>query len=137
MLLGGYFNRSKPTWVIILIAGLAHAAYLFGLGFVTATWQIYALAIVNAAGAAIMLSLHLSYLQDLMPDRPGLGTSLLSIGSLLNKGFGAVVFASAGLVGFSGAAWLGVIVTLAGCLLLYALESGRGSLAIFKFQNFN
>ena len=99
-----------------------------GLGFVTATWQIYALAIVNAAGAAIMLSLHLSYLQELMPDRPGLGTSLLSIGSLLNKGFGAVVFASAGTaIGFSGAAWFGVIVTVIGCALLYMLDRRRGS----------
>ena len=128
MLLGGYFNRQTATWKIILVAGLAHAAYLFGLGFVTATWQIYALAIINAAGAAIMLSLHLSYLQDLMPDRPGLGTSLLSIGSLLNKGFGAVVFASAGtVIGFSGAAWFGVIVTLAGCVLLYGLDAKGGS----------
>ena len=128
MLLAGYFNRSKPTWIIIIVAGLTHATYLFGLGFVTATWQIYLLSIINAAGAAVMLSLHLSYLQDLMPDRPGLGTSLLSIGSLLNKGFGAVVFASAGtVIGFSGAAWFGVTVTVIGCVLLYLLDRRRGS----------
>ncbi len=31
MLLGGYFNRTKPTWIIILNAGIIQAAYLFGL----------------------------------------------------------------------------------------------------------
>jgi MFS family permease len=126
MLLGGYFGQSKPIWFIIVCAGLVHASYLFGLGFAHSLWQIYALAVLNAAGAAILLSQHMNYYQDLMPDRPGLGTSLQSISSLLYKGYGAAVFASAGtIIGFSGAAWLGGALALLGCVMLFALDRAK------------
>jgi predicted MFS family arabinose efflux permease len=127
MLLGGHFSRSYPTWVIIVAAGLCHALYLLGLGFASTTWHIYALSLLNAAGAAILLSLHLNYVQDLMPNRPGLGTSLMSIVALLTKATGALVFAAAGTAfGFSGAAWLGAAVAVAGCLLLFSIEKTWG-----------
>jgi predicted MFS family arabinose efflux permease len=122
MLIGGYFSRNIALWKVIVAAGLVHVAYLLGLGFVNSLWQIYALAVLNAAGAAILLSQHLSYMQDLMPDRPGLGSSLQSISSLLYKATGALVFASSGLIGFSGAAWFGAIIAVFGCALLYVLD---------------
>jgi MFS family permease len=122
MLLGGYFNHRKPLWMIIVAAGLVHVFYFLGLSMATSLWHIYALAVLNAAGAAILLSLHLSYVQELLPDRPGLGTSLLSISSLLYRSLGAVVFGSADFIGFSGAAWFGAVIAFAGCVLLYLLE---------------
>jgi MFS family permease len=122
MLLGGYFNHRMPLWKIIIAAGLVHAVYLFGLGLVSSLWHIYALTILNAAGAAILLSLHLSYVQELLPDRPGLGTSLLSISSLLYRSLGALVFGSADMLGFSGAAWFGGGLAVLGCGLLYVLD---------------
>lgn len=122
MLLGGYFNHRMPLWKIIIAAGLVHVAYFIGLGTATALWHIYVLAVLNAAGAAILLSLHLSYVQQLLPNRPGLGTSLLSISSLLYRSFGALVFASSSFIGFSGAIWFGAAVAFAGCILLYVLD---------------
>jgi hypothetical protein len=125
MLLGGYFNHRLPLWKIIIAAGLVHALYFVGLGLASSLWHIYALAVLNAAGAAILLSLHLSYVQELLPDRPGLGTSLLSISSLLYRALGALVFGSASLIGFSGAAWFGAGLALGGCSLLYLLDRPR------------
>jgi MFS family permease len=127
MLLGGYLNHRMPLWQIIVAAGLVHVIYFLGLGMATSLWHVYALAVLNAAGAAILLSLHLSYVQELLPDRPGLGTSLLSISSLLYRTLGALVFASAGLVGFSGAAWIGAALALTGCGLLYKLDGQKVS----------
>lgn len=123
MLIGGYFSRNIALWKVILAAGLVHVFYLVGLGFVTSLWQIYALAVLNAAGAAILLSQHLSYLQDMLPDRPGLGSSLQSISGLLYKATGALVFASSGTaIGFSGAAWFGAGLAVVGCVMLYSLD---------------
>jgi hypothetical protein len=104
-----------------------HAIYFFGLGMVSSLWHIYALALLNAAGAAVLLSLHLSYVQELLPDRPGLGTSLLSISSLLYRSLGALVFGSSDVLGFSGAAWLGGGIAVLGCILLYTLDRAKGT----------
>lgn len=124
MLLGGYFNHHMPLWKIIVVAGLVHGIYFLGVGLAHSLWHIYVLAILNAAGAAILLSLHLSYVQELLPDRPGLGTSLQSISSLLYRSFGAIVFASSDVLGFSGAAWLGAAIAFAGCAMLFMLDGG-------------
>jgi MFS family permease len=127
MLLGGWLNRRFATWTIIATAGLLHACYFLGLSFVTAIWQVYGLAIFNAAGAAVVLSLHLSYVQDLLPERPGLGTSLMSVGGLLNKLLGAAIFALVGTVlGYSGALICGAALTVAGCVAVFLLDKGRG-----------
>jgi MFS transporter, SET family, sugar efflux transporter len=121
ILLGNIIKR-VALWKVIVAAGLLHACYFFGLGFVSSMWQIYALATFNAIGAAVLLSVHMSYVQDLLPMRPGLGTSLMSIHNLLLRGLGAAVFATSTTWNYSGAAILGAAVTVAGCLLLMILE---------------
>lgn len=128
MLLGGFLNHKMPLWKIIIAAGVVHAVYFFGLGLASSLWHIYALAVLNAGGAAILLSLHLSYVQGLLPDRPGLGTSLLSISSVLYRSLGALVFGSADLIGFSGAAWLGGGLAVLGCGLLYVLDHSKSQI---------
>ncbi len=79
MLIGGYLSRNLALWRVIIAVGLVYVVYLVGLRFATSLWQIYALTILNAAGAANLLSQHISYLQDLMPDRPGLGSLVFQV----------------------------------------------------------
>jgi cyanate permease len=123
MLLGGYFASRIPLWKIIVAGGLVYALYLGLIGFAHTVPQIYALSVLNALGNAIMLTLHLSYFQNLLPDRPGLGTSLLSISSLVYKIIAAGVFALAGTaLGFSGAALCGAAIAILGCLMLLLLD---------------
>jgi hypothetical protein len=129
MLLGGYLASRFALWKIIIAGGLVYALYLALVGFAHSVPQIYALSILNAMGNAIMLTLHLSYLQNLLPDRPGLGTSLLSIGALVCKVIATAVFALAGTtLGFSGAAIVGAGIAVLGCLMLLLLD--RNSTAL-------
>jgi len=123
MLFGGYVASRVRLWKIIVCGGAVFALYLCLLAQSHTLMQIYALTVLNAAGNAIMLTLHLSYCQNMLPDRPGLGTSLLSIGGVICKVIAAGVFALAGTaLGFSGAALVGASIVVAGCLLLFILD---------------
>jgi hypothetical protein len=126
MLLGGYVAQRVALWRIIIAGGVVHAFYLVLLGSSAGLTQIYVLTLLHAAGASIMLTLHMTYLQDQLPDRPGLGTSLLSISSVLNKLLGALVFASAGFAwGMFGAAIIGGVIGLIGCAGLFLLDRSK------------
>ncbi len=126
MLLGGYLAQRIALWRLIIGAGVVHAVYLVLLGTSYSLPQVYVLTVLHAAGASIMLTLHMTYLQDQLPDRPGLGTSLLSIASVLQKLLGALVFASSGLVwGFFGAGIIGALIACAGIVGLYLLDGAK------------
>ena len=114
MFLGGVMVRRYSLVKVIMFGGFCHAAYLIALAFAPSLGYIYALCIINAAGAAILLTLHLNYLQDTMPDRPGLGTSLMSIQGLMQRGLSAGAIAGIGLLfGMTGA----LIISALGCLI--------------------
>lgn len=127
MLAGAYLVRRWPMELIIVAGGIIHAGYLAGLAFSANLTHIYGLAVINAAGAAISLSIHISYLQGLLPDRPGLGTSLYSVNILANRSIAAGIFALAGLSwGLQGAAVAGAGIALAGCCAIFVLDrSGK------------
>ena len=130
MLIWASLLRRAGTLQILAAAGLIYAAYMAGLSMATATWQIYLLIIPGAAGAAALLSMPLSYFQDLFPGRPGLGTSLQPINAFIGNSLTALAFAvGAHLFGYSGTAWLGVLMVAAGIAGLFAVERRGGALA--------
>ena len=123
MLIWAALLRRTSLLSILIAAGLIYAAYMAALSFATATWHIYALIIPGSAGAAALLSMPLSYFQDLFPDRPGLGTSLHPINAFLGNALTALAFAAgAHYFGYSGAAWLGVLMVFAGIAGLLLIE---------------
>jgi hypothetical protein len=125
MIWGGHLSKHRPLWKIIAAAGIIYGFYFASLSLATSVWHIYALSLLNAAGAAIMLTLHVSYFQDLLPDKPGLGTSINSVSSLICKGLGAAVFALAGTaIGFRGAVTVGALIALAGSFALVIQHRG-------------
>jgi len=70
-----------------------------------------------------MLTLHLNYLQDTMPERPGLGTSLMSIQGMIQRALSAGVIAGIGLLfGFTGALVISAIACIVGIGLLFLVE---------------
>ncbi len=126
MLLGGSMARRLPVWMIVSVGGVVHAIYLIALGLAWSLEVIYGLAILNAAAAAIVLSIHISYLQEMMPDRPGLGTSLYSVEMLIMRSVGAFIIAGVGLVfSLTGALLLAGAVSLMGSGLIVALDRRR------------
>jgi predicted MFS family arabinose efflux permease len=131
MILAGSACRRMPTYVVVAMGGLTYAVFALGLSQATALWQVYALTVVGAAGAAVILSLFLSYLQDLLPDRPGLGTSLMSIEGVLARAGSAATFALIGTtISLSGALLIGGLAGIAGVVLLISLELHRAPVRI-------
>ncbi|MCD2175610.1 MFS transporter [Rhizobium sp. C4] len=107
-----------------LAAGsLLYAVFLLGVARAGSVWQVHALIPVAGAGAAAILSVPISYFQDMFPGRPGLGTSLYPIQTFLGTGAAAGIFAvSTHFTSYQGTAVVGACVTLAASVLLLAVE---------------
>ncbi|MDX0234876.1 MFS transporter [Sinorhizobium meliloti] len=108
---------------------LGTAIYVLNMalrGLSTERWHIYALTLISAFGAAALISIPITYLQELIADRPGLGSSLISVNVFLGAGFGAALFALGTRISdYSGAALLSSLAGIAGLLLLLFLDGDR------------
>lgn len=123
MLIWGMLLRHLSVVQAMVIGAAIYAGFMMLLGLATETWHVYALLIPNAFGVAAILSLPLTYYQDLLQDRPGLGTSLNQISTFLSNGISAAGFAlGAAWLGYAHTAWLGVAMVLVGCVCLLMLE---------------
>jgi predicted MFS family arabinose efflux permease len=123
MLIWGTLLKRLSVVQAMMIGALLYAVFMALLALATETWQIYALLIPNAFGVSAILSLPLTYYQDLLQGRPGLGTSLNQISAFLATGMSAGAFAiGAAWLGYSHTAWLGVGMVLVGCAWLVLLE---------------
>jgi MFS transporter, SET family, sugar efflux transporter len=123
MLMWASLLRKRSALLVLTASGLIYGGSLAALTSASQTWHIYALTIPSAAGAAALLSLPLTYFQDLFPGRPGLGTSFYPINGFLGNAMTAIAFAvGAEYLGYSGTPWLGVVMILAGIAGLLAIE---------------
>lgn len=123
MLVWGSLLGRFGTVTLFVAGSLIYAVFMLLLGFATATWQVYLLLLPNAFGLAAILSLPLSYFQDLIVDRPGLGTALNQIMQFLSGSLSALAFAlGASTIGYSASAFIGVAMATAGVGLLLWLE---------------
>lgn len=123
MLMWAHLLKRHSIIGIIVTAALGYGGYMAALSFASAPWQIYALALPGAAFAAALLAIPLNYFQDLFPGRPGLGTAFLPINSFLGNGFNAAAFAvGSHFLGYSGTAWLGLILAVLGVVGLLSVE---------------
>jgi MFS transporter, SET family, sugar efflux transporter len=115
--------RRRSIGTALMLALLVYAAYCGLLGFATAPWHMFAIAILNGCGAAAVLSLPISYFQDLFADRPGLGTSLVPVMTFTGGLIGSAGFALGTAVsGYSGTAFVVGAMCLAGAAGLALLE---------------
>jgi MFS transporter, SET family, sugar efflux transporter len=126
MLVWGSLLGRFNVITLMVAGGLIYTLFMLLLGFATAPWQIYLLLIPNAFGLAAILSLPLSYFQDLLAERPGLGTALNQIMQFLSQSLSALAFAiGAPLIGYSSSAFIGVGMALAGIGALLWMERRR------------
>lgn len=123
MLIWGALLKRLSVLQALAIGTAIYAVFMGLLSFADAPWQIYALVLPNSFGVSAILSLPLTYYQDLLVERPGLGTSLNQMSTFVSTGMSAAAFAiGAHWLGYSGTAWLGVAMAIAGILGLLALE---------------
>ena len=123
MLIWGALLRHLSVVQSMVIGAAIYAGFMVLLGVSTQAWHVYALLIPNAFGVSAILSLPLTYYQDLLAERPGLGTSLNQISVFMANGMSAAGFAiGAAWLGYSHTAWLGVAMVVVGCSCLLLLE---------------
>ncbi|TLX08399.1 MFS transporter [Rhizobium sp. MHM7A] len=110
----------KTGQMAALAAGsIVYAVFLGLLGFASEPWHLYALTLLAGIGAAAIISIPITYLQDLIADRPGLGSALISVNIFASAGIGALVFAAGTAVaGYSGTAVFSAVTGLSGITML-------------------
>lgn len=123
MFFWSHVTRGLHLTHALLITAALYLCYLSALALASAPWQAYAASVVAGFAAAGIISLPISYLLDLIRDRPGLSASLIAVNMFLGGALGAGIFAAGSALGGYGAA--AVLSGLAGVLgagLLVALE---------------
>ena len=122
---GGLLQRVSS--LTVLAAGTAcYCLYLFILGFATEPWHFYALLLPNGCGAAAMLSIPMVYFQDLLRDRPGLGTSLYQSTVFVANGISAGTFAiGSSFLTYSQTVWLGLALAAGGIFGLFLVQKRK------------
>ncbi|MDE1995571.1 MAG: MFS transporter [Rhizobiaceae bacterium] len=126
MLFWGAMMRRFHNVHVLIAGAIIYSIYLVLVSFATAPWHIYALIGINSCGAAAILCVPISYLQDLIADKPGLGSSLISVNLFLSGGVAAILFAIGTTISdYSGTALVGAASGLIAVVLMLALDSRR------------
>ena len=126
MLMCGMALRYMSKSGLIAVGGVIYAGFLFLFASMTSMAVTYLLVIPAAFGAGIILSVSISYLQDLLAARPGAGGSLTAVSNFVGQLIGAATFAAGtALTDYAGTAAMGGVVALAGVAALLAMDGWR------------
>lgn len=126
ILFWGISERWMRPVTALATGAVLYVAYMCLQGLVSQTWQAYALTPLSGFAAAAIISLPITYLQNLIADRPGLGSSLIAVNIFVSAAFGSVVFAIGTRIGDYGfTSILGGVVGLIGIVLLILLDGKR------------
>ncbi len=127
MLAMGWPLRRLGPVRLIAAAAVVYAGFLALFPVLGPFPVVWVLPLVAAMAAAVILTVPMHYLQELMADRPGAGGSLIALCNLVAQLMGAAVFwAGTALGGYAFAAWLGAAAVAGGGLAL-ALIDRRGA----------
>jgi predicted MFS family arabinose efflux permease len=108
--------------VILGFSGLIYAMYLFFLGHSNSIIVIYLLTPINVLGVSALMSINISYLQSLLPNQPGLSTSLISVTNSVGWGVAAFSFAARPqYIAYTSLAFVGCSFAMVGgfCILFW------------------
>jgi MFS transporter, SET family, sugar efflux transporter len=113
---------------VIAAGAVIYAAFLVLLSPLAPTAAVWLLPVVAGMGGAAIITLPIPYLQDLMADRPGTGSSLIAVQKVTADVVCALAFTiGTALGGYALAALLGAVITLAGAGLLMAVDRRRAT----------
>jgi predicted MFS family arabinose efflux permease len=127
MLAFGSAMRRYSAGQVLIFGTLIYAIYLSLLGVATQPWHLYALVPISSAGAAAILSIPMTYLQNLLPNQPGLGSALLTIAAAIGGTASAGVFAlgTYAFAGYSQTAFMGAGMAILGALFLTLIKNAK------------
>ena len=120
---------SKP---VLIVSGIVlYSCHLAILPALAATRFVWALILPASLGGAAILTLPIAYLQDLMANRPGAGSSLLAFQRVIGDLSVAVAFTlGTALSGYGLAALIGATSAVAAGLTLWRIDRDRVQLHI-------
>jgi hypothetical protein len=123
MLMLPRLTRGWERTRLILIGAALYAVHVALLPVLAGSWTVWLLVLPAAVGGAVTLTVPIAYLQDLLADRPGAGASLMAVQRLAGDVIAAFCFAAGTLVaGYGAVALLGVVVSLAAAVALWAAD---------------
>lgn len=119
-------SRGWSRTAMIFCGTALYAVHVALLPVLAGSAWVWALVVPAAVGGAVTLTVPIAYLQDLMADRPGAGSSLMAVQRLAGDIIAAVCFATGTLMaGYGTVAGLGAAVSLIGAGWLWAADRKR------------
>jgi len=126
MLMCGVALRYVSKSGLIAVGGAVYGAFMLLFASMTSMTVTYLLVVPAALGAGIILSVSLSYLQDLISERPGAGGSLTAVSNFFGQMVAAATFAfGTAVTTYAGTAMIGGLLALAGVTALLAMDGWR------------
>ncbi len=112
-------SRRAERTKLIAAGTVLYCVHLLGLPLLAGSPLLWLLILPAAAGGAVILTLPIAYLQDLLAARPGTGASLMALQKVAGDVLAALCFALGTAVsGYGLVAVLGTAVALGGALTL-------------------
>ena len=119
----GQIRQFLSRLTIIAIGVFTYAAYIALLPFLAPTVWVWPLAILPGVGGAFVFALAIGYLQDLLGQRAGAGTSLVALQRISSDSLSAASFAiGTSLQGYAAAGILGAGIMSGAMIAILVLD---------------
>lgn len=126
MLLLPRLMRGVDRPLLILAGSALYGVHVLFLPVLAGSWMVWLLIWPAAVGGAVILTVPIAYLQDLLADRPGAGASLMAVQRLAGDVIAALCFAvGTAVAGYGLVACLGVAVALSAAGALWWMDRRR------------
>jgi hypothetical protein len=123
----GWFLRWLPRLPLIALGVMIYAAFLAALPFAAASPAVWLLILPAGLGGGLVYTLAIAYLQDLLRERPGAGSSLIAVQRVAAEGLTTAVYGiGASLQGYATVGVLGAALAVAAVATILRLDAGPG-----------
>ena len=127
MLVLPQLTRGWDRTRLILGGAALYGMHVALLPILAGSWAVWLLVLPAAMGGAVTLTVPISYLQDLLADRPGAGASLMALKRLAGDVIAALCFAAGtSLAGYGLVAGVGVAVSVMAAVALVLADRSGG-----------
>jgi MFS transporter, SET family, sugar efflux transporter len=121
----GYVALRMRKDVILAIASATFALYFSLMTFVGSFFQVLLLQSIAAVAIAALLSINISYLQDVIPGRVGLSTSLVDVTRVVSVWAAAAVFSVNTANTYASLMAIAALLSLCGAILMLLARRER------------
>jgi MFS transporter, SET family, sugar efflux transporter len=119
-------TRGMDRTLLIFAGAVLYGVHVALLPVLAGSAAVWVLVLPAAVGGAITLTVPIAYLQDLLADRPGAGSSLMAVKRLVGEVIAALCFAAGTLLaGYGLVAAFGVAVSVSGAAVLWWADRKR------------